>query len=297
MSRRLALLLVIAPAMLSAHSGEALEPHDLLTAWTFEPGTTIPLVIAALLYAAGARRSRGVTGRQAALFWTGWIVLALALVSPLHELGEVLFSAHMAQHEILMLVAAPLLVLSRPLVPMLWALPLGWRRRTGQWAKARIPHAVWVGITAPVAAWWIHAVALWIWHAPPLFQATLTSEGMHALQHASFFGSALIFWWSLFYARGPEDYGASVLYLFTTAVHTSILGALLTFAPRVWYPAYAQSSLPWGLNPLSDQQIGGLIMWVPAGLVYVAAGLALLAAWLRESEASAERSRYAMQNR
>jgi cytochrome c oxidase assembly factor CtaG len=79
-------------------------------------------------------------------------------------------------------------------------------------------------------------------------------------------------------------YGAAVLYLFTTAVHTSILGALLTFSPTLWYPAYLRTTAAWGLTALEDQQLGGLVMWVPAGLVYIAAGLALFAGWLRESE-------------
>ena len=155
-----------------AHEGEPLEPHDLWTAWSFEPGVVIPLALAALLYLRGARASRGITPRQQACFWAGWTVLALALVSPLHPLGEVLFSAHMAQHEILMLVAAPLLVLSRPLVAFLWGMPFGWRREVGAWSKARPVQKGWSALTDPMTAWWIHAVALWGWHAPPLFQAT-----------------------------------------------------------------------------------------------------------------------------
>lgn len=90
----------------------------------------------------------------------------------------------------------------------------------------------------------------------------------HTAQHLSFFVSALVFWWALFYAHGKVAFGAAVLYLFTTAVHTSILGALLTFAPSVWYPFYSATTQAWGLTPLEDQQIGGLIMWVPGGLVY-----------------------------
>jgi len=98
----------------------------------------------------------------------------------------------------------------------------------------------------------------------------------------------LLFWWSLFYAHGKSRYGASVLYLFTTAVHTSILGALLTFALIVWYPDYIPTTPAWGLKPLEDQQAGGLIMWIPAGLVYVVGGLALFAEWLREGDRLAE---------
>jgi cytochrome c oxidase assembly factor CtaG len=126
-----------------------------------------------------------------------------------------------------------------------------------------------------------------------LFQATLSSDWIHSAQHISFLGTALLFWWSLFYAQGRAGYGSSVLYVFTTAVHTSILGALLTFAGAVWYPAYAPSTTAWGLSPLEDQQIGGLIMWIPAGVVYLAAGLWLLALCLRDSDIVANRGRYA----
>jgi putative membrane protein len=129
------------------------------------------------------------------------------------------------------------------------------------------------------------------WHAPFLFGLTLTSELAHTAQHLSFLLSALLFWWALFYAHGRMAYGAAVFYVFTTAVHTSILGALLTFAPHVWYPAYNTTTQAWGLTPLQDQQIGGLVMWVPASLVYLAVGLALFATWLKESEAMLQRTR------
>ncbi len=253
--------------------------------WQFDPGIVIPLALAAFLYARGARTSRGVTPLQQVCFWNGCTVLTLALISPLHPLGELLFSAHMAQHEILMLVAAPLLVLSRPLVAFLWGLPFAWRRAIGAWSKTRPVARTWAAITAPFAAWTIHAVALWVWHAPWLFQATLENEWLHAAQHLSFLLSALLFWWALLFQRGRIGYGAGVVYIFTTAIHTSILGALLTFAPRLWYPAYANTAPAWGLTGLEDQQIGGLIMWVPAGIVYTIAGLALFSVWLRESRA------------
>ncbi len=287
-----ALFLAVAPALL-AHTGEPLERHDLWAAWTFDAGVVVPLAVAALLYARGARRQRGVAAWQMWCFWSGWTVLALSLVSPLHRLGEVLFSAHMVQHESLMLIAAPLLVLSRPLVSFVWGLPFEWRRVAGRWCKARAVQLTWRGMTGAFTAWLIHAFVLWVWHAPVMFQATLISETAHAAQHVSFLGSALLFWWALFHASGRMGHGAAVLYVFTTSVHTSILGALLSFSPALWYPAYEASAPNWGLTPLQDQQIGGLIMWVPAGVVYLAAGLALFAAWLRESDAVLRRRRYA----
>jgi putative membrane protein len=287
------LLLSAFPALAFGHPGELLRPHDLWRAWSFEPGILIPLILTGILYARGARISRGVSVRELLLFWSGWLFLVISLLSPLHPLGEVLFSAHMTQHELLMLVAAPLLILARPLAPMLWGLPIAWRKALGRWSKGPTVRRSWSALTNPLTAWWIQAAALWLWHAPSLFQATLKSDWIHAAQHVSFLASALLFWWSLFYARGRAGYGASFLYVFITAIHTSILGALLTFAHGLWYPAYASTTQDWGLTPLEDQQLGGLIMWIPAGLVYLGAGLGLFLLWLRESDAMARQREYA----
>lgn len=288
--RRLLTIACLLPALAAAHADGPLHPDDLWTAWEFDPGIIIPLVASAVLYAAGSRRHFGLTRTQRLCFWAGWMSLAIALASPLHPMGEVLFSAHMIQHEILMLIAAPLLVVSRPLVTFLWALPFRWRRALGRWTKAPAIRHPWLWLTAPFVAWWIHAIAIWVWHAPLLFQATIDNDLIHTAQHLSFFLSALLFWWSLFYAHGRRAYGSGVLYIFTTAIHTGILGALLTFAPRLWYPVYSNTTQAWGLTSLQDQQIGGLIMWVPASLIYLAAGLTLFAAWMKESDTLLERA-------
>jgi cytochrome c oxidase assembly factor CtaG len=105
------------------------------------------------------------------------------------------------------------------------------------------------------------------------------------MQHASFLVSALLFWWALLRTpRSRNGYGTATFYVFGTALHTSILGALLTFAPTLWYPVYEGTTYAWGLSALEDQQLGGLIMWVPAGVLYTVAGLLLIGAWLRDSE-------------
>jgi cytochrome c oxidase assembly factor CtaG len=270
-----------------------MRAEEVWNEWSFEPGLVIPLAVTAVLYALGRRQPRSGTSLQSACFWVGWAALTLALISPLHELGEALFSAHMVQHEVLMLIAAPLLVLSRPLVPFLRALPFEWRRTAGRWSKIAAVQSVWRSLTRPFHAWLIHAAALWIWHYPLFFQATLTSDWIHAAQHISFLGSALLFWWALFYGRGQNSYGTGVLYIFTTGVHTGILGALLTLTTRIWYPAYQNSAAAWGFTALEDQQLGGLIMWVPASLVYLAAGLVLFGAWLRTSDSADRRKLYA----
>lgn len=277
-----------------AHEGKPHKFADLWTTWGLDPLVIATLALSAWLYWRGTRRvwresakGRGVRRGEAWAFACGWFALFVALVSPLHPWGEVLFAAHMTQHEILMLVAAPLLVLGRPLLPFLWALPRSWRGRVGGVGKLRWVQRSWRTLTNPLVAWAIHTAALWVWHAPVLFQATLKSDLVHTLQHVSFLGSALLFWWALVHGRrGLLGYGVAVLYMFTTSIQSGALGALLTFASTVWYPAYANSTASWGLTPLEDQQLGGLIMWVPAGLVYIVAGLALMVGWMRESERS-----------
>ena len=203
---------------------------------------------------------------------------------PLHPLGEALFSAHMLQHELLMVLAAPLLVLARPLVALLWGLPFAWRCALGQWSKRKTVQSSWLFWTQPMTAWWVHAAALWLWHIPRFFQATLDNDWIHSAQHVSFLGSALLFWWSLFYAHGKIRYGASVLYLFTTAVHTQHSRRFANVRLDRLVSGLHATTRAWGLTPLEDQQVGGLIMWIPAGLVYVIGGLALFALWLRESD-------------
>jgi cytochrome c oxidase assembly factor CtaG/cytochrome c2 len=273
-----------------AHDAGPRDFSELRAYWVFEPGVVIPLVVALWLYLAGFRSLRRASprafgGSELACYLAGWLTLVIALVSPLHPWGSVLFSAHMTQHELLMLVAAPLLVLGRPMIPFLWALPKAAATELNRLTKANWWRATWAFITAPFVAWIIHAVVLWTWHIPVLFDATRDSEFVHALQHASFLGSALLFWWAVLHGRQRAmGFGVAVLYMFTTALHSGLLGALLTFTRSLWYSIYADSTQPWGLTPMEDQQLGGLIMWIPAGVVYIIAGLALFAGWLRESE-------------
>lgn len=241
--------------------------------WSWDPLIIACLIAGAWIYRS-ARPTWGLRPWERLSYWTGWLVLAIALVSPLHAAGEQLFSAHMVQHELLMAVAAPLLVLGRPAVAMVWQLPPGARPYT---------RPVFRWLQQPALAWIVHFAALWLWHIPLLFQATLSSDLAHSLQHTSFLVSALWFWWTVFGTHSTSRHTTGLLLLFTTAIHTSILGALLTFSNTVWYPAYANTA-EWGLTALEDQQLGGLIMWVPAGLAYVIAALAVVAQWLHRSE-------------
>jgi cytochrome c oxidase assembly factor CtaG len=278
-------------AVAGALPGHPTTWSELALAWTLEPVVVVPLALSGWLYFRGLERlwseeaGRGVRRWEASAYALGWLTLFVALVSPVHSLSRMLFSVHMTQHELLMLVAAPLLVLGRPLVPMLWALPIAWRRRLGDASHVAWWQKIWRIATLPLVATILHAAALWVWHIPGLYGATIENEWIHAAMHVCFLGTALLFWWALVHGRrGIVVYGAGVLYLFVTSVESGALGALLTVARSVVYPAYRTSGEAWGLTGIEDQQLAGLIMWVPAGLVYVAAALAMIAGWLRESD-------------
>jgi putative membrane protein len=276
------------------HMTPMLVPRDLWHAWIWNPFITLPLALGALWYGTGtralwraSRRGRGVRDWEVACFATGWLVLTLALVSPLHPLGEVLFSAHMVQHELMMVVAAPLLVLGRPLVPFVWAVPQSWRKSAGDLTRRPWLRRCWATVTRPSMAWALHAAAIWAWHAPALYDATLDNAFIHTLQHVSFLFTALLFWWSVL--RGARvSRGVAVASVFTTMLHTSALGVILAFTNSMWYPAYAATTAVWGMTPIEDQQLGGLVMWIPGGVSYLIATLFLVAGWMKESESRAQ---------
>ena len=252
------------------------------------------LVFAAALYATGvariwnkAGRGRGVRFVDVLRFALGIIALAVALLSPIDGLAERSFALHMIEHELLMVVAAPLLVLARPLEAWVRALPRSLRVATV--ARARTLASFWCAATAPLTATLVHALMLWAWHAPALFGAALESVPLHVLQHACFFVSALTFWWAIVGGAARRAGPVSLACLFATMLQTSALGALLTFAPSPWY-AFAKEPPPFALTGLEDQQLGGLIMWVPGALAYVVVALAIVASWLARPAPTFERA-------
>jgi cytochrome c oxidase assembly factor CtaG/cytochrome c2 len=278
--------------MMLLHAGAPLAPHDLWSTWSFEPGVIAPLAITGVIYGRGvkeslarARRSKELVKREMILFTCGFITLTIALVSPVHAAGSALFSAHMIQHELLMAIAAPLLVLGRPGVPLMWGLPISMRRPVGALVSRSPVADVFSLLTRPLVAFLIHGAAIWIWHAPRLYDASVRGETVHVAQHLSFLLTALFFWWSVFHSaerRGGQ--GFAILYLFLTGVHTTLLGALLTLADFPIYSVYsAIAPTSWGLTALEDQQLGGMIMWVPGSLAYLAAALFLMFGLLRRA--------------
>lgn len=278
--RRLILLAVLIASPALAHGG-----HDHGADWTLSPAVTLPLALTAALYALGwarlrrrSDRGRAALAKGAVLFAAGWLVLAGAIVTPLHEAGERSFALHMIEHELIMLVAALLFVAARPGPALLWAFPQGTRLTFG--SVTRWP--IWRLLTNPFTATALQAAVLILWHLPALFNLALRNEAWHVAQHLSFVISALLFWWAMLHGRGGPWVAA--LCLFLTSMIGGGLGALMALASSPWYPAYAALGLtPEGLTPVQDQQLAGLIMWVPGGLWHLAAALLFLGRALRAS--------------
>jgi putative membrane protein len=262
------------------------------SAWSYDPWLLTPLYLIGIGFYVGTQRiwnaagfGRGVQIRQVAAFWGGWLVLGLAVTSPLHWLGERLFSAHMIEHELMMVVASPLMAYARINGALLWSLPRGWRPAAGRLTTAGPITVCWRAISHPVTATTLHGLALWLWHAPPFYRLALENVAAHRLQHISFFVTGLLFWWVLFYGHGAgrssrvRD-GIGVACLFVTVLHSGLLGALLTLSPRIWFPQQGLLAGDFGLTPLEDQQLAGLIMWIPMGTLYTCAGLFFAYWWL-----------------
>jgi putative membrane protein len=280
---------VVVLTVILAHVGQPPQPHDLWSTWNLEPALVGGIVLVLWLHHRGRARGgrRPVDGRRARCFVVGLLVIAVATISPLEPLTGALASAHMVQHVLLVLVAAPLLAFSAPGSTLLRGSPPSVRRASGRWrrrlgpgsSRLRVPHH-------PATVWLLHVGTLWIWHSAVFYDAALTSGPLHVLEHATFLLTGVLFWRVVVGARGAGRVpgGLGVLLVFGMAMQSVLLSLLLTFAREPWYEGYTETTTAWGLAPLADQQLAGVIMWVPAGLVYVVTALALLGAWLRTSE-------------
>jgi putative membrane protein len=212
--------------------------------------------------------------------------LFMVLISPLDGLDEQLFSAHMAQHMVLMLVAPPLLIFGRPASAWLWAFPLWARIAIGRiWVKTGLRQFL-HEIGTPVVIWILCSAALWFWHLPTPFAWSLENEPVHAIEHICFFGTSLMFWSLVLepLAKRRADYGVTIIFVVTFGLQMGLMGALLTFAGHPLYAAYLGTTEQWGLTPLEDQQLGGLGMWIPASLIHLTTLGVLVAAWMRQDE-------------
>jgi len=230
--------------------------------WDWEPSVVVGCALLAIGYLAVVRK-HGLN--RAPYFLAGVLLLLLDLVSPIDTLGDqYLFSAHIAQHFLLALVIPPLLLLGTP------AFELG--------ALNQLERA----IGQPPVSWLLGVGTMLAWHIPVLFNAALANEGLHIVQHLSFLVTGTIFWWPILgplQNRHLSPFGA-ISYLFSACLCCSLLGAFLTFGQVGLYPAYLNASTRvWGLDPKSDQQLGGLLMWVPGCFVYLAGILSRVVRW------------------
>ncbi len=234
-------------------------------------------------------RGRGLGLRRVwglGLFLLGDLVMLLALISPLDVLADdYLFSAHMLQHMLLVLAVPPLLILGIP--PQL----------AGSIVRVPTLGAIERVLRRPFVAWTLGMTTLWFWHLPRFYDATIASEGLHIFEHLMFLVTATIFWWPILAPLDESrmNHGAAFAYLGAAMLATTVLGILITFAPVGTYGAYLHPHdelaildalrHSWGLTTEADQELGGLLMWIPGGMVYLGAIMAIIARWYRAPEA------------
>jgi putative membrane protein len=238
------------------------------SSWTFEPAVVISLVTAAIVYGRGRLRL-GSRPRRTAAFAAGLAVVAVALLSPLDAQASTRFAAHMVQHLLLMVVAAPLLAYARPTAALVAGLPAPLRDTARRNRRHRIP-----ALTHPVVVWSAGTIVLWAWHMPALYDAALSSDLFHAAEHASFLGTAYLFWWVALRRSTPRPIAG--LLVFATGVQSSALGAVLLFASTPLYPEHTTG--------LEDQQLAGALMWGPPAVVYLVTLGWLLVRWFAEMD-------------
>lgn len=268
-----------------------------LLAWSFDPFVTTSLIAAASVYWLAWRKVRAAGGIQpptwyALAFASGILFLAFSLLGPLETYNEQLFTLHMSQHLVIMQVATPLLLLGRPAQLILRALPPRKTKRTVGFlfGKSNIRYAV-IAITGPVVAFMLFSVNLGIWHLPSFYEAALTNDWIHHLQHLLFAGFSMLYWWLIIdpvprHHRLPEGWAIGSIFL--SMMIGSGIGAILTLSGSVLYPFYLEAANPWGWSPLVDQQVGGLIMWVGSFLLYAGFAIWLAAQFLQRDERNAD---------
>ncbi len=252
--------------------------------WTIHPSTVLGIAALAGLYGWRVRAARGAGGAspgagQALAFAGGLIALFASLNGPLHDLSDsYLFSAHMVQHLVLTMLVTPLLLAGTP----------GWMLRP----LLRIPVVARIArrVTSPVACFSIFSVVLTAWHLPPLYNFAMAHHSVHIVQHLCFLVASTLMWWPLM-SPLPElpraPYPQQMLYTFLLTLPMSLVSIAITYAGSVIYPAYASAPRISGLSPLEDQQLGGLIMWIPGGLVFLGVLTVVFFRWVAAEEEEA----------
>ena len=273
----------------AAHDGVPLAPQDLMGAWHWNPLVMAGLATVAWFYSQGVKTvwwrsgvGHGITPWQALAFNGGMTVLFLAFISPLDALSSDLLSAHMVQHLLLLLVAAPLLLLGNVPLALTWALPkLVQHRLDYWWRQQRDLHLIGQWFTRPHIIWGMYLVTVWLWQVPYIYKVALYDPIVHSVQHGVFLIVAILFWRLLL---SPQHHHAlptvvTMRVVATTALAGVLLGLLIAFAPALWYPIYAPTALRWGLPPVVDQRVAGMLLASTMGSVYFGITVAHWRTW------------------
>ena len=282
--------------MVLAHGAVPSDPPSIgtvLLAWHVEPLVAAGLLVAALgwlwIVRGVARRhpGNGVAWPRTAAFLGGLAAIAGALMSGIERYDTTLFSIHMVQHLLLMLVAAPLLVLAAPITQLLRASSSEMRQRR---LVPVLHSAVVAALGHPVVTWLAFTLVVWLTHFSPLFNDALEDRGVHDAEHALYLGASVLFWWPVIAAdpaRRRMPYPVRVLYLLLQLTVNSFLGMAILFADGPLYAHYATLGSPYGISALADQQLAGGVMWLAGDIAFIGAILLVVAAWMRHEERDA----------
>jgi len=285
---------VVGPVL--AHGPVPVEPPDAWTlalGWTFVPTVAIPLVLLAVGWLVMVdridRRHPGspVPVARTVAFMGGLVTIAIALMSGIERYDTTLFSIHMVEHLLLMLVAAPLLVLAAPITQILRFASPRVRKRVilpilGSGPVAALAH--------PVVAWLAFTLVLWVSHFSSLFEAALENQAVHDFEHVLYLGAALLFWWPVI-ALDPAphrlNHPARIGYLLLQMPLSSFLAMAVLFTDAPLYSHYATLGSPYGISALADQQLAAGIMWIVSDVVFIGSILLLVGRWMRHEERDA----------
>jgi cytochrome c oxidase assembly factor CtaG len=266
--------------------------YAFLLSWAWAPVPSMGIVLATGLYVRGwlilrrrTRRRGGLADWRAWCYAAGVTSLILALLSPIATYGSLFFFMHMIQHLLLMLFAAPFILLGAPLLPLLWALPDGLRQPIGHvFVTQSLAHRLFHVLTQPLVAMGLFVGVVAVWHVPRFYDIAQGHTFWHDVEHGMFFGTALLYWWPVIHPTGGRrrlGYGLAIPYLLLSMVEGTVIGVLLTFADEPVYQTYQQVPRVWGLSVVTDQQLGGLLMWIAGGHLYLLPVLILLSLWLK----------------
>lgn len=272
---------------------EVPEGHAVWSAWHFDLPVVIPALLLGFFYARGLyrwrERNRQHPWWRTALYYLGLSTLVLSIVSPIDSLGSHHFSMHMVQHELIMLVGVPLILLGAPTTPVLRGMPK-WLRLgvVAGLAGDSVVRFVWRFLTQPLIALTLYTVVLIAWHmVPGWYDAAVRHEGIHFLQHFTFAGTAFLFWWNVIDPaplQSSMGFLVRMLYVVAAGTAQSVVAAMLTLGDRVIYDVYLEARPIFGISPLADQELGGLIMWIPGQMLHLVAIGLLFGVWAVQSE-------------